>query len=1298
MFNRLSLLLCWTSNKVKTLVQGRLAHFKRYHRAGLKAYQAARNFLVLPSEDNVFEPLTPVILEPERSSRYEQELWHGLKNPQVRNIALTGEYGAGKSSVIRTFVDRHPEFIYAFVSLATFGKDTSEVDDDEVNANGGGESSSNANDLIRTEKMVGDQTIDLDLLTRIEETIVQQLLYAVPAKTLPKTRLKRITQASTFSIWLKTFGYGALILAALRLYLPTVEKLPNIDPAWLLEGLLLMPVALAVSVAAIGGIYFLHAGLRLVSLFSIDGLTLKGGKLESTHHGSVLHKNIDEIIYCFERSTIDVVVIEDLDRFGIHDVFTRLREINFIIKQSPQIKRPVYFVYALRDEMFVVGEKTKFFDLIIPVIPVINSENSREKMYESLNRRSFKGKPLGSDLHTVLVETVCYYIDDMRVIKNIVNEFDIFSSILATSLSLDPNKLFAIVAIRNLHPGAYAKLVKRKGPIYKALQDFQGWKELQVQQYKDQVEDLQRQRQEHIHEVASSVCELRSYVWLELLKRAGASSATHVQLGGDYYTIIDFITDEVFNKIFSQNVKIQTAVFESNYGRYFQKSESVNNQELLSSTFYKKRYAALQRSVGQVNIDIAALQKRSNQITRISFRSAAKGDYGEVIRQILKGYDVVSYLIRAGYFETDYTDYFGYFYEGSLTPDDKNLILDVRRGISPGVTTNIDNPHAFLEKLEGEDLDGGRGIIADFINYLCNRPYRHAASHLEVGKLAIILRSGCDGHIDRMAEATQELLQRSNLAHFIKAVFDLEPRLFRQLFEAASLFEPAGIRQSFICAIFNNLSATDIKLLAQDEQASLYPVVAALEDVSLLIPGLEADEGGWAWLRARSVAFGRLGNSAALADLKKLISWGCIEVNLIMLTLICAKAESENELGAVKLKRVNSGVVSFRRLKALSIEGLEELLLESPELFITELLDQAGMLDESAESLAQLLSALHKYQELAEQLFDCTECHLNRLEDAPPTIWGKVLEADRVSAKVEAAWTFFDEVITSSKTADNKQVVGVEDESIFAEFIARNVRELQGKLWRLNSSDASLQRYLITSSDVSMETLMPLLAGVVLEDVSVLSGTLPSDRWPVFASSAFLPYSSEVRNAVVTQCAPLEGLYLASRWVEARCEIDLSQLTLKTVITLSKHNALSLEEKVQMWSSIVLENIVSNLDALETLARVCSAANQQAVRFSDPFIQVLRVLVTEPELTSDQRTEILIQCLPSMSWPDASNLLGQLSEIGFRKLGPKSRKMEVSNNDLNLRLVNALKSRDFLSTVTPLGDVIRATSKPRGMV
>jgi hypothetical protein len=221
---------------------------------------------------------------------------------------------------------------------------------------------------------------------------------------------------------------------------------------------------------------------------------------------------------------------------------------------------------------------------------------------------------------------------------------------------------------------------------------------------------------------------------------------------------------------------------------------------------------------------------------------------------------------------------------------------------------------------------------------------------------------------------------------------------------------------------------------------------------------------------------------------------------------------------------------------------LDDLLFESPELFITALLDQAGILDESTESLTHLLKSLHRHQELADKLFDCTECHLKRLEDAPTTLWAKVLEADRVTVKTEAVWVFFDSVITASEDAQAEQDAGLEDASIFAEFIARLEHELQGNLWRHNSSDSILLRYLITSADISIDTLKPLLAGVVLEDVSMLSETLPNDRWPILVSSDFLPYSAEFRNAVVAQRAHLEGQYLASRRGEARSEIELSQL------------------------------------------------------------------------------------------------------------------------------------------------------------
>ncbi|NWD71171.1 hypothetical protein HX870_26590 [Pseudomonas gingeri] len=1285
------------SDAVETKVNGCFAVLKRYCRAGVKAYQAARSYLAPPSEGNLFEPLTPVLLEQDRWSRYERELLHGLTSDQVRNIALTGEYGAGKSSVIRTFVDRHPEFTYAFVSLATFGKDNTDAESGtakEATTEFVAETSPSAGK--QEDKKADVQKSDTDLLTRIEETIVQQLLYAVPTEKLPKTRLKRIAHASGVGIWWKTLCYIVLILAGLRLYLPTLEKPPKLDSTWLLDCFYVMPPFLAFAVTAFGCVYFLHAGLRLLALFSIDGFTIKGGKLETTHHGSVLHKNIDEIIYCFERSTINVVVIEDLDRFGIHDVFTRLREINFIIKQSPQIKRPIYFVYALRDEMFVVGEKTKFFDLIIPVIPVINSENSREKMVELLKGRHFKNKSLDDSLNPVLLETVCYYIDDMRLIKNIVNEFDIFSSILATSLTLDANKLFAIVAIRNLHPRAYAELVKRRGPIYGVIQGFDLWKADSAHQYQIQIEDLQNQRNEKLYEVAKNVGELRAYVWFELIKLSGANTATHIQVGNSICNAMEFITDATFDQIFSQGGKIRP-VTNDHYGNSSATGNPVATADLLASTKYQVRHERLNDSLDRIDKEIAQLKIKSENLTRLSFRSAARDGYGEAIRELLHGHDVVTYLIRAGYLDTDYSDYLGYFYEGSLTPADKNLILEFRRGALADTATKVDNPEAVLRKLDSDDLNEGRGILGDLIHYLSGRPQSQAESHHEDAKLALILNNGLDLlQIERMAKAIEELLHRSDHDHLIQAINRLQPRLFRKLFESTELFEGGYHRQLLVRATFDSLSEFDVKNLSNNEQENLYPVVASLEDVTLLMEGLEKSTGAWSWLRARPVAFAYLSDSITPEDLKKLVKWRCLEVNLTTLSLLCTRTEEETRSKAKGVEGNMGSSVSYRRLSALGIEGLDELLFESPDEFVAELVEQGGIVDESAESLAHVFSQLNGDDEVTQQLFKCTECQLNHLEDAPTTLWAKVLEDDRVIQKAEAVWIFFEKIVTPSRPS-KEGGADADHDSILTAFITRHAGELRADLWNEGHEGTDLARYLITSEGISNDCLDSVLKGQKLKDSSILSNPMPDGRWAMLVKSDFLPFSIEFLQAVAAQQPMLEGHYLAKRWDQARNHINFSSLPLQSIVTLSNNSKPSLLEKIQMWSCTSLNQFESNTTAVESLATTCRTANAQSQYFPESFMPVLQTLGAEARMLSEARAEILIQILPSATWTIVSSILGKLVEEDFKNFNPRMKKISVPNTETNMRLVYALKSAGYLGTVKPAHDVIKATTKPSSM-
>jgi hypothetical protein len=1291
MFRRLAQFYFSKCDHVRSLLNHAMGQYKRYRKACEKAVAASREYLSIASNTNVFEPLTPVLLEVDRSRRYESELLSALSNDQIRNIAITGEYGAGKSSVIRTFVDRHPELTYAFVSLAAFGKD--------LNKGGAGkvtpadspvapaESSSSATDPKEAEKKT-----DSDILTRIEETIVQQLLYAVPSDELPKSRLKRIIQASSSIIWGRTFFYVLMIVGVLRLYVPTVEKLPKVDPAWLVEWLLWIPGWSAVLVLGVGGIYMLFSALKLLSLFSIDGFTIKGGKLETTHHGSVLHKNVDEIVYCFERSKIDIVVIEDLDRFGIHDVFTRLREINFIIKQSPQIKRPVYFIYALRDELFAVGEKTKFFDLIIPIIPVVNSENSREQMFKMLRERQFNGAALDTGLNESLVETVCYLIDDMRLIKNIVNEFDMFSSILSggSGLKLDSNKLFSIIAIRNLHPAEYADLVKRRGAIYETIQGFSEWRFQQSKQAEDAYQALREKREKRVQEIAESVAELRAYVWFELKKASNLPGANYVQVvQGNMFSMLDFVTDQVFDGIVNQSTRLQM-IHTDVQRRVLQTSEAVGAKELLASTSYQKRYDLLQRTLVDIDDEMAEHRIEAGRINHQTFRAAAKKNYGDVITQKLKGLDVVIYLMRHGYFDTDYTDYFGYFYEGSLTSEDKNLILELRRGVSVDVTTVISAPKKAVEKLDTDDLSDGRGIIVALIEHLSSCPYNDTGMSHESSKLTTILRSGLDGHLDRMAQATEILISIATSPKFIQAVYVLEPGLFQALLNAER-FESAVLRQALITAVMDGLEAAQLRKLDSMPDKSIYGAIASLEDVSRLMPGLEAGGKGWPWLKELPMRFSALNDGIVLDDLKKLIKWGCVEVNLNMLTLICQKAESTHASKAGH----GASIISYRRLQALEIEGLNELLLESPEEFTTTLLAQVGTLDESTASFNELLQAILQESDDSDavaQLFDRTTCTFDRLEDTTPSLWSKMLLSDRVKLKAIAVWKFFEDI----------RVPGLgqtSDMEAFTSFIQRHAKELGDDLWDFDTPmHQELQKYLLVTTELSNETLEVLFTNVVLSDPGILKGLQSRERWEMLASASFLAYSPEIRESIRTFSADLEAPYLAAHWVQARDQIDLSQMSIDMALPLSKSGALEPNEKIQMWTALPIEAFDTNNEAIKEVAETCRVANRHSTSFPPAFIPALKKFAGGEGLTSAQRSEVLIQCLPLCSWAEAASILGMLSESGFTKLSPHVKKIEMPHTDLNMRLVNALQTRGFVQTVTEKDAVISATAKPKGMI
>lgn len=108
-------------------------------------------------------------------------------------------------------------------------------------------------------------------------------------------------------------------------------------------------------------------------------LNLQGNEIEifEETNESYFDKYLNEVLYLFENTDANAIVFEDIDRYNVNEIFERLREVNTLANlQLEKDNKVLRFFYLLRDDIYDSKDRTKFFDYIIPIVPVVDSSNS----------------------------------------------------------------------------------------------------------------------------------------------------------------------------------------------------------------------------------------------------------------------------------------------------------------------------------------------------------------------------------------------------------------------------------------------------------------------------------------------------------------------------------------------------------------------------------------------------------------------------------------------------------------------------------------------------------------------------------------------------------------------------------------------------------------------------------------------------------------------------------------------------------------------------------------------------------
>jgi hypothetical protein len=319
-------------------------------------------------------------------------LGHKQKKNDIYNIAVTAPYGAGKSSVVKSYLSKRKKIKPLYVSLSKFASLSNEGNLDE---------------------------------NEIEGNILKQIFYHKRASFFNFSTLSRIKNTPLKK---QLCGAVLVILLIIVLILEYCDILSflliRIIPEKKVENILSI---LIIATIALFAAFFVDFFIRR----RCSRIVLKDAELElDTGKDSLISKSLDEIVYFFEVTKYNAVVFEDLDRLNTHTIFLKLRELNKILKDYEGIRRQIKFVYVLNDDVLNGKDRTKFFDFIIPIVPVINYTNAGNYLVTLVQEGNIE--PL-KHLDPDFIYDLGMYIDDLRVLKNAVNEFLVYNEVSESS-------------------------------------------------------------------------------------------------------------------------------------------------------------------------------------------------------------------------------------------------------------------------------------------------------------------------------------------------------------------------------------------------------------------------------------------------------------------------------------------------------------------------------------------------------------------------------------------------------------------------------------------------------------------------------------------------------------------------------------------------------------------------------------------------------------------------------------------------------------------------------------------------
>ena len=1196
-----------------------------------------------------FNSLSPVS-DPDNHKFYCNSLEWALSNRKekdIKNIALSGTYGSGKSSILKTFqeINNNENLKFLNISLATFKEEVEGREKTITNEE------LELNDYTQNKTTNGtDKTINYkkDQLRLIELSILQQIFYHEEYDNIPDSRFKKIRSLNPQEVQETTWLLFGLIFVLYTFFnfqfLRTLINLP--EPklwfAYILQGLLV-----------VGGLvlsfYFLRAVVGFSQKLTISKLNFQNLEIQVADKidKSILNNHLDEILYFFEVTEYNVVIIEDLDRFEQTEIFTKLREINLLINNSKSINRTVTFIYAIRDEMFKDKDRTKFFDFIIPVIPVINYSNSNEQLTRALEKFEYS-------LSTELIDQVAFYVDDMRLLYNIVNEFHIYFQKFKGEKY--QNKLFAIIVYKNIYPEDFVMLGKNQGILYKNLVDNKlSWINDASRKIEEENSRLKMELDNLERVLPKNLEELRRIYLMEYMKNA--NNLSHFRIANKNYSVEQMLEDENFENLKNGSISYR----ENQYNREFNFKFSDVESRLDPDKSYSDRKTEIEnKNAGRVKDIRDRLKQNEEENRRIKnakIKYLLKNKKISLSSQPSKQEQLIILLIRNGYIAEDYLNYISYFYPGSITERDHWFLMNVRNEMDSKFDYKLDEVENVIKKISESEFE--RRFV---LNYsLLDQFLKSKKFPL---KKELFFKQLSNESNDSVKFIYSYIKEDKNSGVLIKTLCKSWIGIWKFIEEDSSLTDCE--KSNYLSLILNNAEIEDIENIASTSQ--LEAVLNAKSDFLSIVSDTKRQI---EIIDEFDLKFNSLKWDESRKEIREYIySMNNYEINPPMLRIMI------KEFGEYREEDFNHS--NYAAIKLSGCDRLIEYVEKNIEAYINAVyLKLKDNFKEKQAYLLKLLNNSNIKKTSKESIITQTETllpSLSELEDSKE-LSDFLIE----NLKIEPTWK---NVIFKYQENENKfseTLTGfLNNTKITKNLVKDSIPEGKELL--------SFRRDFLLNNKILDELYISYLKTVPLPFKGLSFESLSFKKVEALVNELKLSFNQENYNKLRSSFSPIHLIFIIlniSEFFKIYSEIVLSESDLAEILG---NSMLTDSHKIKLIEKFEADNAISGQKALSLIGKM--ALKHKELKLSDSNISSI---LLKSALKTNEKIELFMNNLTSF---DKEFITSFLSSLGgeYKQLNEKGPMPYFKNTALLLSFFQYLKQERKISKIKEKKDHIQVTT------